>query len=385
MKKILSLILAAMLVLSLVACSPAENSSNGKILFMPTTNAGPQYDAYTAFLKMACENLGYTFEVAFGSEGNDAAGNLQAVKNAMTNDVVALITGQDGGLAEILAEFPDLYVVGFMCDMASVFSEGGMSASAKNNDHFLGTVADQCVNGADLGKVYFDLVVEKGYKKVATIAFPAFAYPQLQVADDTFRSLVADYNKTASEPIEIVGDVEVLMFQPLSDSYFMDPSHQDLDCIVAPLAGCSFVYPALKSAIAAGTISADTKLLTSGFETDSSLLADFGDDGIISGIVLGGVESLVWPVVMLDNAIQGKQFSDYKGPEALDSALYIIDSREDMDKVMSSSLLGTGDIAKTTASWDVISNLFVRNNPNATYAGLNEFLHSKTLTVDGLK
>ena len=409
MKKLLALVLALSLI-CLAGCAPSENADpaetqpassdtdpgasatepgkqavGGKILFMSNMNAGPQYEAYMAYLKMACDNLGYSYEVFFGDESNDPAGNLQATQNVMTNDVVGLITTQDGGLAEIMAEYPDLYVAGFMSDMAGVFGEDGAAAACKESDHFLGTVADQCVNGSDLGKVYFDLVVEKGYKKVATIAFPPFAYPQLMVADATFRGLVEEYNATAAEPIEIVGEVEVLMFQPLSDAYFMDASHQDLDAIIAPLAGCTFVYPALKAAIDSGVISGDTKLITSGFETDPNLIADFGDDGVISAIVLGGVESMVWPVVMLDNAIQGAQFSDFSAPEALDSALFVIDSKEDMDKVLSSSLLGTGDIANAAASWDVISNLLVRNNPDATYAGLKDFLSSDTLTVDGLK
>ena len=401
MKKRLAFILALVLALScLAACgNPGTGSSGtpgadpsgttqtgegGKILFLSNMNAGPQYEAYVAYMDMAFGNLGYTYEVIYGDESNDPAGNLTAVQNAMTNDVVGLIACQDGGLSEIMAEYPDLYVAGFTTDMASVYDEGGTNAAVKDNDHFLGTVADQYVDGADVGQMYFDLVVEKGYKKVATICFPPFAYPQLAVADEVFRTLVEEYNQTADEPIEVVGEAEVLMFEPLSDAYFMETERQDLDCIVAPLAGCTFVYPALKSAIASGTISADTKLLTSGFENDEDLLADFGDDGVITAICIMTPESILVPMVMLDNAIQGKPFADYTASEAVDSALYIIDSREDMDRVLSSSLLGTGDAANTAASWDAIQDLFTRNNESATYQGLKDFLYSDALTVDGL-
>lgn len=401
MKKRLAFILALVLALScLAACGDTSTGSSGTpgadpsgttqsgdggtILFLSNMNAGPQYEAYVAYMDMTFGNLGYTYEVIYGDESNDPAGNLTAVQNAMTNDVVGLIACQDGGLSEIMAEYPDLYVAGFTTDMASVYDEGGTNAAVKDNDHFLGTVADQYVDGADVGQMYFNLVVEKGYKKVATICFPPFAYPQLAVADEVFRSLVEEYNQTADEPIEVVGEAEVLMFEPLSDAYFMEAERQDLDCIVAPLAGCTFVYPALKSAITSGTISADTKLLTSGFETDADLLADFGDDGVISGICIVSPESILFPIVMLDNAIQGKQFGDYTASEAVDSAMYIIDSKEDMDLVVSSSLLGTGDAANTTAPWDAIQDLFVRNNESATYQGLKDFLYSEALTVDGL-
>ena len=105
---------------------------------------------------------------------------------------------------------------------------------------------------------------------------------------------------------------------------------------------------------------------------------------MISGICIVSPESILFPIVMLDNAIQGKQFGDYTASEAVDSAMYIIDSKEDMDLVVSSSLLGTGDAANTTAPWDAIQDLFVRNNESATYQGLKDFLYSEALTVDGL-
>ena len=113
-------------------------------------------------------------------------------------------------------------------------------------------------------------------------------------------------------------------------------------------------------------------------------MADFGDDGVITAICIMTPESILVPMVMLDNAIQGKPFADYTASEAVDSALYIIDSREDMDRVLSSSLLGTGDAANTAASWDAIQDLFTRNNESATYQGLKDFLYSDALTVDGL-
>ncbi len=407
MKKILALLLALAMVFALASCSssdpnpsgssdsptpsvsqpssPRPQRVGGKILFLSNMTDGPQYEAYSTYLDTILGEMGYSWDLVIGDPSNDPAGNLTAVQNAMTNDVVGLITTQDGGLAEIMAEYPDMYVVGFMTDLAGVFDEGGTSAACLENDHFLGTVGDQYISGEAMGKLYFDIVVEQGYKKVATVTFPPFAYPNLMVADVTFRALVAEYNQTADQPIEIVGDVEVLMFEPLSDAYFMDASRQDLDAIVAPIAGCSFVYPAMKAAADAGTISADTKLVTSGFDSDDSLLADFGGDGMIQSIVIGGVESMVWPVVMLDNAIQGKLPADYTGPEQKDSAIFIIKSREDMDKVISSSLLYTGDAENIVADWATVQTFLTTYNESATYAALNEYLASDALTVNGLK
>lgn len=404
MKKIVALLLTFVLVIGCLAGCGGESGGGGatgggsetggsastervggKILFLTNMTDGSQIDAYNAYMDMAFGNMGYSYEVVLADESNDPAANLQAVQNAMTNDVVGMIACVDGGLAEIMAEYPDLYVAGFTTDMSGVYGEGGTSAACLENDHFLGTVGDQYINGADMGQMYFDIVVEKGYKKVATITFPPFAYPNLTVADETFRALVEEYNETADEPIEVVGEVEVLMFEPLSDAYFMESERQDLDAIIAPIAGCQFVYPTLKAAIEAGTISADTKLVTSGFESDESMLSDFGDDGVIQSVVIAGVESIIWPIVMLDNAIQGKLPADYTEPEQVDSAIFLIDSREDMDKVISSSLLYTGDAANAVADWSVIQTFLTTYNEDATYAELCDYLHSEALTVDGLK
>ncbi len=413
MKKVLAWLLVLVLAMSLVACSNSDPSANdgvekpstnapaekptdtdapdnqqervgGKILYLSNMNSGPQYEGIVAYLEMAFDNMGYKLEVVFGDPANDPAGNLNAVKNSMTNDVVGLIACQDGGIAEIMAEYPELYVVGFLCDMASVYDEGGANASCLTNDHFLGAMADQCVNGAELAQMYFDVVVEKGYQKVATMSFPPFAYPRLMAAAATFGALAEEYNKTAEKPIEVVGEIEVLMFEPLSDAYFMDASHQDLDCIVAPLEGISFVYPALKAAIEAGTINPDTKLVTSGTTTDESVLADFGDDGVITSLINVSVESVVWPIVLLDNAIQGKQFADYTAPEQISSALFVIDSKEDLDTVMEKSMY-TEDAANAVTNWEKLQSLLTFYNENATYAALKEYITSDALSVEGLK
>ena len=397
MKKAIALFLALVLTLSLVACGTAgtpddadqsadqqQERVDGTIMFLSNMNSGAQYEGIVAYLEMACENLGYKLEIVFGDPSNDPAGNLTAVQNAMTNDVVGLIAAQDGGLAEIMAEYPELYTICFICDAASVYDEGGANAACLSNDHFLGAMADQCLNGADLAKMYFDVIVEKGYKKIATVGWPPFAYPQFMVADGALRGMIAEYNATAEEPIEVVGEYEALMFQPLSDAYFMDASRQDLDCLVAFAEGITFVYPAMKAAIEAGTVNADIKMVTSGVTSDESVMADFGDEGVISSLINVSVESVVWAIAVLDNAIQGKQYADFVPADRLSSALYVMDSKEDMDLAFSTSLY-TGDINNAVTDWETLKTFLTSYNEAATYAALKDYIFSDALTVDGLK
>jgi hypothetical protein len=412
MKKAIVLCLGLIVVLFVAACGGTDTSSSttaatgtpettavttpetttvtsppvgGTIMLLSNQSAGPQYDFNVAYLAMCCEKLGYKSTVVFGDTFNDPNANLESVKNGMTDDVVGLIMMQDGGVINIMQEFPDLYVAGFCCDLASVYSEGGASAEAKNLDHFLGAIADGRVSGVDTGADMFSLVQEKGYKKLATVAFPAFAYPQLVAADAAFRGLVADYNATAAEAdkIEVRGECEILQFQPLGDAYFLEPSHQDLDAIVGFCAGVMFIYPTMKNAIDAGTISADTKLITGGFDTDESILADVGGDGVIQAIYASAPEALIYPVALIDNAIQGKQYPDFT-PAVVDAPLFIMDSTEDVQNVIDFTGIKAADMSKLQLPWEKMQTYFVRFNPSATYSDLMDLMKSDALTVDGI-
>lgn len=405
MKKLIAIALLFTLLISLAACTPGATTATttaanettttaptettkpmvgGTIMLLSNQSSGTQYDFLIAYYEMCCEQLGYDFTVVYGDQMNDPNGNLEAVKNGMTDDVVGLITMQDGGIINIMQEYPDLYVVSYANDAASVYSDGGPSAAAATMDHYLGGITDGYVSGVNTAADYFDIVKEKGYKKVSTVIFPAFAYPQLTVADIEFRRLVDEYNATAAEAdkITVVGDTQVLMFQPIDSTYFLDATHQDLDAIIGFCAGVMFIYPGLKDAITAGTVSADTKLVTGGFDTDPNIIADIGGDGVIQGIMITPPEAALYPLALLDNAIQGMQFSDYTA-KMVDSPRYKIDSKEAIDKVMNLTAAAAADLGKLQLPWTEMQKYFTRYNAAATYADLEAAM--ATLTVENIK
>lgn len=347
-----------------------ENPVTGKILYMSNTKSGPQYDYYIACFTDICDKLGYKLEVIYGDAQNDPAGNLKAVKDAYTSDVVGLIMGQDGGVIDILNEYPDLYVCGFMTDMAAVYDENGTSHAALENPHFLGSMGDNYISGADTAKDFFDIIVEKGYKNISIIKFPVFAYPQHTVADETLRGLIDEYNATAkdADKITVVGDSEVLMFSPLSADYFMDASHQNLDAIVGICAGTQFIYPTMLDAIVSGSCSADTKLLTGGLELE--VLDDCGDDKTIGSIRLAMPDSCFWPIVMLDSAIQGVMFDDWTTAERLSSGVLTADTTEEFEAMKANCPFIDADLSKNIYSWTDVQKMMPRYNADATYADL---------------
>jgi hypothetical protein len=354
----------------------ATSTVGGKLLLLVNSSGGAVYNYSIAAMDMWTQELGYTYEIVYGDSSNDPAGNLSAVKNAMTSDVVGLIMMQDGGVSNIMTEYPDLYVVGLGTDMASVYSEGGASADAATNEKFLGTVAGGYAHGEDIGKMYAQTVIDKGYKKIAIVMFPSFAYPQYAIADKTIREEIATYNETASEPIEIVGEEStVLMFKLLDDTFFNEPKNQDLDAIIGLCSGQQFIYPTLATAIGNGIANPETKLVTSGLEDDQTLMDDVGT-GIVQSLFVPNFEEIFYPIAMLDNAIQGKMYSDYTQSEVLDGVYVRITSDDVMTNIEQNSPLLDADLTKSSVSLDVGKQYLTRYNPDTTYAGLKEFMES---------
>jgi hypothetical protein len=71
--------------------APAQG---GTIIWLSNLTAGAQYDSAVAYLTELCNQLGYKFSVVYGDGFNDAAGNLQAVKNGMKKDEALKICAQ---------------------------------------------------------------------------------------------------------------------------------------------------------------------------------------------------------------------------------------------------------------------------------------------------
>lgn len=354
---------------------PALAAENGTILWMSNQSSGTLYDFNTQYMKAICEQLGYDFSIVVGDGFNDPAANLNAVKSAMTDDVKGIILSQDGGAASIMEEYPDVYVAGLLSDMNSVYDESGANHILLENDHYLGTICDGHADGADTAKDFFDEVVEMGLHKIAVVNFPSYAYPNQAVIDEAFKTLVAVHNETASddEKIELVGETTTLEFKPLEDSWFLEDGRDDLDGIICFMDGTSFVYPTMITAKANGTCRMDTRIFTSGLPADSSTRDDIGVDKNIMVDCVAAAELAAFPIVLLDNAISGNQFADWSN-ERIDSCVWVINSSEKMEAIKNNCAELNGDLSTCKLSPEVIADLCVKNNADATYANLVEIM-----------
>ncbi len=386
MKKLLAVVLMICLLMSFSSFAVAE--SNGTIMWLSNLSSGIQYEAARDYLQAICDAMGYDFTVVYGDSFNDAAGNLTAVQNGMTGDVKGIIASQDGGLAAIMEQYPDIYVAGYNTDMSSVFDEGGVNAAVLENDHFLGTICDGFADGADMGHQYFEEVQSLGWKRISIVHFPGYAYPTQIEAVDAFIADMEAYNATVSEDeqITLVGEPLMLEFQTLPDSYFLEDGTDDLDGIVSFCAGLMYVYPTLVTAKMNGFARQDTQLITGGFENNPDIVADIGsaEEGkTIAWICVSPFENPAYALVLLDNAITGNQFPDFK-VECIDSASYVIDSSEDVEAAMTRAMFNTPDVSLAQISVDEVLQLARRFNSDATYEGLKEVFHSEQVTVEAL-
>lgn len=393
----ISLTLSLVLIFSLLLAACGQNSNEstsgessekrGTIIWLSNLSSGVQYEGTINYLNKLGEELGYTFKVVYGDSFNDPAGNLNAIRNGMTNDVVGIIVSQDGGLKDIMQAYPNLYVVGYNNDMRSVFHEGGANSEVLGNEKFLGTIVDGYKDGALLGQQYARKVIENQYKKVSVVIFPGYAYPNLSEANVSFREVIEQHNANASEEqqVEIVGETKVLEFTPLENSYFLENGHSELDAIVGFLAGTDFIYPALKAAIANGSVNANVKLLTAGFNTNEEIVADIGGEGVIQFISIAPGENVAWSLAMLDAALLGKPYNDFSGAEAVDSLPYEITSPEDIQNVITKGFTGTADVSLVQISFDELKKVMPRYSSDATYSTLKALFQSEQLSVEALK
>lgn len=375
--------IAASLALASSMAISANAAENGSIMFLSSVSSGPTYDAFVSILEGVGSDLGYDIKIVYGDMFNDPAGNLSAVKNGMTDDVKALISMQDGGIKNIMDEYPDLYVAGLTTTMDSIYSANAVAPELAEDDHFLGTVAGDYVEAAGIGEMFAQKVIENGYHKVSTMIFPIYAYPEMAVKDAGFRAAIDAYNETAADEdkIEVVGDAHVLEFAPLDDSYFMESEHADLDCVVA-ICDPGFVYGAMINARDTGLIGEATKLMAVGYLDDANFQADIGDEGMVQMIYTAAPESILYDLALIDNAINGLAYPDHSASEIVDAPLYIIDSAQDIQNVVEKSILGTADFADCGVSAEEFEQVLLRFNPQATYADLMGLMNSEAVTVE---
>lgn len=378
MNKLLCLALAVVMVLGLLTTGCAKTTSNTvhhKIGVALYTDSGKSVDAIKAYLAGISEAVDCEFVYATLSTYDEAT-NLTAIQNLISAGCEGIILTADMGTVSILeeCEAADVYLAGFLCDFNQSFYTAHDDVFGSPN--FLGSVCDGWRDASPYGEMVAADVIEKGYKNVGILVFPAFAYPNQMEVAKTFMAKIDEYNATAAEPITYY-QPEELMFQPLADTYLAE--HPDMDCLFSVAAGAGMVYPVLVA-----NNRTDVKLYTTGFEgTDD--VTNFGSsgNGCYSGALFSAPEAIVYPLCLLIDALNGVSYADMpEEPQVVDCMPLVVISEEAMQAVVDYSMYFNADYARAVIPGEQVKNLCASYNPKATYADLVAVL--ATLGVDHL-
>ena len=374
-KKLMALALAGTMAassLSMVSVSAEPKKATIGVCFYQDT--GKAVDATKAFLESLSDTLNVEFKYGTFTQTDEAA-NLTKVQELIASGVDGIIGTMDLGTQSILSECEaaGAYYGGYLCDFDTSYTNA--YDDVFGNPNFVGTVTDgHNPDDVCVGTQFFDSLIEYNESHadaplthVSMAIFPSWAFPAQATAADQFVATVDEYNKTAETPITVDPldeEVDVLNFAPLDSTYFS--KHPDTQAIMSFAAGTSFVYPTMVSA----GVDSDIKLFTTGYEGGEE--SNFGSAGnqTYQQVIVTGVETIVYPLVLLLNKINETEFVDMpEKAERISTEQYIVNSDEDMELFVN-SLYTTADVSAAAYTPEDVLNMTAFGNPDATYADL---------------
>ena len=374
-KKLMALALAGTMAassLSMVSVSAEPKKATIGVCFYQDT--GKAVDATKAFLESLSDTLNVEFKYGTFTQTDEAA-NLTKVQELIASGVDGIIGTMDLGTQSILSECEaaGVYYGGYLCDFDTSYTNA--YDDVFGNPNFVGTVTDgHNPDDVCVGTQFFDSLIEYNESHadaplthVSMAIFPSWAFPAQATAADQFVATVDEYNKTAETPITVDPldeEVDVLNFAPLDSTYFS--KHPDTQAIMSFAAGTSFVYPTMVSA----GVDSDIKLFTTGYEGGEE--SNFGSAGnqTYQQVIVTGVETIVYPLVLLLNKINETEFVDMpEKAERISTEQYIVNSDEDMELFVN-SLYTTADVSAAAYTPEDVLNMTEFGNPDATYADL---------------
>lgn len=376
----------------------AQTESTGekaKIVILSFDVTGDLYKASTAYLDALKEELNFEYE--YVSAGYSSQEQIQTVETYLAQGYKGVIINQDGGSLEAildLAEDYDAYVGGYWQNFnSSLYAASDGGTGILNNERFLGSSVDGKNSCEALVNTMFETAVLKdGHTKIGIVTMPTAWYPnQVYTGVDVFVGLVEEYNKgdmaeTNGVPVELVenGTDEngnTIYYEQvdgesmsLSSSFFTE---NEMEACIS-LAATSFSYAAITEA------KADLDLYTVGWE--SMYKEVFGSNGMIKSVSVSPVDTLIYPLVQVLDAINGNFYADKPAAEdkiVETDGMDIIgdEGMAEFEKTLNCSL--NAEDAYFTP--EQVKNFMVTYNPDATYADLLAAISSDNMTINATK
>ena len=350
-------------------------------------DSGLAVDATKAYLESIGGDLNTTFKYTVLTQ-TDEATNVQKVQELISSGVDGVICTMDLGTNSILeeCEAAGVYLGGYICDYDTSYTQN--YDKVFKSDYFVGTATDgQNPDDVTIGKTMLESLKEYNERNadaplthVSMAIFPEYAFPSQKTGADQFVQEVEAYNKDADVKITVDPldeQTDVLQFSPVDSTYFS--KHADSQAIISFAAGTAFVYPTMVSA----GVDSKLKLFTTGFEGGED--ENFGSNGkqTYQQCMVTAVESITYPLVLILNKINGKEFSDMpEDAERVSSSQFLVNSDEDME-IFKKTTYYTGKAENAMFTGKDVLNMTAYANENATYSDLKGLLSK--LTIEDVK
>ncbi len=284
---------------------------------------GNTYESLINFLDSIKDDLNFEYNTVLISQ-TDSQANLSTFQTALETGTDLVITMMDNSLENTKAileacEDAGAYLAGWQTD----FNNSRDDTDFLNSEYFLGTATDGEMDGTQLGEYFFETLLESDNRTIALVRYPSYAYPTGLEATTEFKRLADEYNATNPEdPFTIIyanstaGSDDYsydIGFSGDLDTTVLDGwMEQGLDAIV----GVNSLAVRIYNTLAARNVTDEIDLYTVGW--DDAIIPYFGEDNTIKTLGQSVVETIIFPLILGINAVNGYQFSDYESDGGLD-------------------------------------------------------------------
>lgn len=309
----------------LTACQPSDNE-NVHIWIGVQQATGNNYDSMCHLLDALGEEYNFTYTAELMDRNADAA--LSSVQNALLSGAQGVIamTDTDTSTNRRIVEMCEengAYYAGYMNDFKSIFDPEETSVTDAQyileSDNFLGSVTDGDIarDGGTRGEWLFNQISQTDYRKIVFAHSPTYAYPVAATAINKFVELMEAWNQAHPEDqFEVYTEGTSANSTVYDGAYqlgFGGPGSTIPDSDIA-----EFVENGVEAIVAVNSLgnkllpsiqSANANIVIYQIGREDEIVDEFPET--IKSLCQTPAETIVYPLALILNAVNGTQYSDY--------------------------------------------------------------------------
>ena len=290
---------------------------------------GNNYDSMCNLLDALGEEYNFTYTAELMDRNADAA--LSSVQNALLSGAQGVIamTDTDTSTNRRIVEMCEengAYYAGYMNDFKSIFDPDTSTETSVadaqyilESDNFLGSVTDGDIarDGGTRGEWLFDQISQTDYRKIVFAHSPTYAYPVAATAINRFVELMNAWNEAHPED-----QFEVYTEGTSANSTVYEGAYQlgfggpgstipDADIAQFDAAGVEAIVAvnSLGNKLLPSIQAANSDMVIYQIGREDEIVDEFPET--IKSLCQTPAETIVYPLALILNAVNGTQYSDY--------------------------------------------------------------------------